>query len=75
MFLELPRVEAAALWMTSLLDMGSSSKRSASVEWPLPSPEQLERLRAGERVCEQRRALQLPEKIREMLKLQRIHWT
>lgn len=56
--------------------MESSSKGSASVERPLASPELLERLRIGKAALrEQRRALPLPEKVRQMLALQRIHWT
>ena len=62
--------------MRSLRDMGSSSKGSASVERPLPTPELVERLRAGKAsLRERRRALPLPEKVRQMLELQRIHWT
>jgi len=63
--------------MRSLLDMGSSSKRiGETVERPLPAPELLERLRAGKAALrEQRRALPLPEKVRQMLELQRIHFT
>ena len=57
--------------------MDSASKRSGeSVARPLPPPELLERLRAGKAALrEQRRALPLSEKVRQMLALQRIYWT
>jgi hypothetical protein len=42
----------------------------------LPAPELLERLRAGKAALrERRRALPLPEKVRQMLELQRMHFT
>ena len=63
--------------MRSLIDMGSASKHhGASVARPLPPPELLRTLRDGKAAQrEERRTLPLPEKVRQMLELQRIYWT
>lgn len=56
--------------------MGSSSKEGvAAIERSLPSTELVEKLWAGKAALrEKRRALPLPEKVRQMLDLQRIHF-
>ena len=57
--------------------MDSASKRSgAHAARAVPSPEMVEKLRAGKAAMrERRRALPLPEKVRQMLDMQRIYWT
>ena len=63
--------------MTSWVGMGSRSKLpDVDAARPRPSPELLGQLRAGKAALRQRRiALPLPEKIRQLLELQRIQVT
>jgi len=60
--------------MRSSVGMDSPSRRDAAVERPRPTPELLEKLRAGKAALrEERIALPLPEKVRQLLELQRIY--
>jgi len=61
--------------MRSLIDMDSASKRSAgSVSRPRPTTELLQRIYAGKAALRQQRiALPLPEKVKQLLELQHIY--